>query len=578
MDRTARRIARLGAWGRALAGFAAGLASVLALAPFHLWPVLLVTLPVFVWLLDGAAMAPTLASRMRRAFAAGWFVGFGYFLGGLYWIGAAFLVEPEKYALLLPFAITAMPAVLALFWGLGAVLAQAFWRPGGARAAAFALGLFCAEWMRGHLFTGFPWNLPGYAMAGDAPLLQSASLVGVYGLTLLALFVFASPAAPFDPSDSAGRARRMRWLAPVSCALLLLAGEAWGAWRLYRASDAVVDGVRLRLVQANIPQTEKWKPENRSRIFERYLEMTANGGSGEKATPVVKSALTGGRSGMAGGVTHVVWPESSVPFLFMLNDTVGDAASRAALARSIPEGAVLILGGERAEARQQSDGRYFLERVYNSLFVIEANPQLGPASQDGEKGGEKDSKIDVRAIYDKVRLTPFGEYLPFEKTLNAWGIRQLTHLPFSFTAGTERPSITVPGAPPFSPLICYEVIFPGAVRSSGPRPQWLLNITNDAWFGVSTGPYQHLDQAKMRAVEEGLPLVRAANTGISAVIDGYGRIKALVPLSETSAIESPLPISLTPPLNTSWGNWTLSVIIIAILALYRTIPKIEGSR
>jgi apolipoprotein N-acyltransferase len=559
MTNLARRIARLGVWGRASAAFAAGLCSALALAPVHFWPVLALTLPILVWLLDGAASAPTRGGRLRRAAATGWFAGFGYFAGGLYWIGAAFLVEPDKYAHLMPFAVAALPAVLALFWAVGAMLAQMFWRPGAARVAAFALGLFAVEWVRGHVFTGFPWNLLGHALAGDGALLQGASLFGAYGLTLLTLLVFASPAAAFDPVDGPERRRRARWLAPGLGALLLLAGEGWGLQRLAGASNAVVDGVGLRLVQASVPQTEKWKPENRKWIFERYLRLSTTGG-GETATVRAKSPST--------NVTHLIWPESSVPFLFMLNDAVGDESSREALSKLVAGGASLILGAERAEGHQQPSGKYQIDRVFNSMFVLNSASTVA---------GDSPTSLQVRKIYDKIHLLPFGEYLPFEKTLNSWGIRQLTHLPFSFTAGTVRSTLDAPGGPSFSPLICYEVIFSGSIMSSGDRPKWLLNITNDAWFGVSSGPYQHLDQAKIRAVEEGLPLVRVANTGISAVIDGYGRIIAALPLNEIGVLDSPLPISLTPPPNTSWGNWLLSVTIIAVLTFYRIVPKIEGS-
>jgi apolipoprotein N-acyltransferase len=247
----------------------------------------------------------------------------------------------------------------------------------------------------------------------------------------------------------------------------------------------------------------------------------------------------------------------------MFNSVVGDAPSREALSRITENGVTLILGAERAEAHTGDGGKYLIDRVFNSLFVVEAESE--------------EKTVNITAKYDKIHLTPFGEYLPFEHTLNSLGISQLTNLPFSFTAGTERISMTVPNAPLFTPLICYEVIFPGPVTSSGPRPQWILNLTNDAWFGVSSGPYQHLDQAKMRAVEEGLPVARAANTGISAIIDGYGRTKAVLALNETGVIDAALPISLTPPPNTSWGKWALSVIIIIVLIFYRTIPKIEMS-
>lgn len=513
----AKRIARLRGWRRAALSGAAGGLSVLAMAPLHLWPVLFLTLPVLVWLLDGAAAnlampeKRRLAGRLWRAFLTGWFFGFGYFTAGLYWIGFAFLVEAEKFAWLMPLAVTAMPAGLALFYAAAAALALLLWRPGAARVIALALAFFALEWTRGHVLTGFPWNLLGYALTGNEALMQSAAVFSVYGLTVFAVLIFASPAAAIDPSGKRDEGRP--WLLPVFAAVLLCAGAAWGYWRLGGADAGTVDGVRLRIVQANIPQAAKWRPENRQWIFERYLRLSADGPQGAAkrlADP-----------------THVIWPESSVPFVFMLNGQIADQQARETLAKLLGGAMTLILGAERAQARPRGDGKFVLERVFNSLFVL-------------------DGGANVLAVYDKTHLVPFGEYLPLQKTLEALGIRQLTHLPGGFDAGEKRPLLQAPGAPAFSPLICYEIIFPGSVAASGARPAWLLNLTNDAWFGVTSGPYQHLHQARVRAIEEGLPVIRAANTGISAIIDPYGRYQSRLGLEEAGVIDSALPAALAP--------------------------------
>ncbi len=536
-----RGISALRGWRRAALSFALGVASVGAFAPFHFWPLLFVTFPALIWLLDGiAAETATTAPKAawRQAALAGWAFGFGFFVAGLYWIGFAFLVEAEKFAWLMPLAVAALPAGLALFYALAAVIAVALWRPGAARIFIFAVAFFAAEWLRGHILTGFPWNLWGYALAGNDALAQTTSIFGIYGLTFLTLIIVASPAAL---AGSMARDGARNWPLPAICLMFVAVGWLWGEVRLSGVSGAVHPDVRLRIVQANIPQADKWKPQNRQWIFERLLALSAKGPQAGQD---------------AAGITHLIWPETSVPFLFMLNGDIALPEARTAFADLVGDGTSFIVGAERIDGTKRPDGKYTVDRVFNSLFVLDGDARL-------------------LGTYDKQHLVPFGEYVPFEKTMTALGITQLTHMNSGFAAGSRRGLMVAPGAPPYAPLICYEAIFPEGVTGDEGRPGWLLNLTNDAWFGTSTGPYQHLHQTRLRAIEQGLPLIRAANTGISAVIDSYGRILASLPLNEMGAIDHPLPVALPPTPYARWGENWLIVVAFLIFILYRIVTVVE---
>ncbi len=513
MDLAPRMLARLPTWVLVAIAALAGALSVLAMAPFFLWPIMFFTFPVLIWALDSVCMREDdisalacLRKRLGRAAAVGWGFGFGYFLCGVYWIGYSFYVDADRNAALMPLAIASLAATLALFYAAAGIIAASLWRRGYARILAFIFAFFCAEAARGYLFTGFPWNLFGEAVAANDALMQMAAYVGVYGLTLAALFIFSTPAAVV----AAAPARFMRsWIALVCAALALAGGFAFGTERL-REQAGEVEGVRVRIVQPNIPQADKMKPENRSWIFARTLELSRNGSSGEDIS----------------AFTHVIWPETSAPILLAFNDGFFSAEMKRALAALIPPNASLILGGERAVGGRTPEGRFRFDRVFNSLFVL------------GE-GAE------IRSIYDKRHLVPFGEYVPLKSVINIASFGAFTETWGGFDAGAGQDSpMRAPHGPDFLPLICYEIIFPGRVEERTKRPFWMVNLTNDAWFGSSTGPYQHLHQAQIRAVEEGLPVMRAANTGISAVIDPFGRILAHLDLGKTGALDHGLPRSL----------------------------------
>ena len=513
------RIVALRGWRRAALAIVAGGLSALAFAPMFVTPILFLTLPVFVWLIDGSA-------DWRRAAIAGWLFGFGYFFFNLFWVGEAFLVEADKFAWLLPFAVTLLPAGLAIFWGLAAAAARVFWTEGIARLFVFAIALAIAEWVRGHILTGFPWNLPGYALTYPLSLMQSAALFGAYGLTAIALFVFPAPLVILG--DSRDRLTRSRiayalTLAAVPLALLF----AYGAWRL-QVPQTFVAAVKLRIVQPSVPQREKWMAEYQRRIFDDHVALSLQNPAGEKDS--------------LAGITHLVWPEAAMPFFPLEAPAALDI-----LADILPPGTTLITGALRHEPTPTADAPMMPEtRTLNSILVL-------------------NERAEAITTYDKINLVPFGEFMPFETTLASIGIQKLTHGRGSFAVGQKpRPLMTIPGLPPALGLVCYEALFPGNIVQGSERPGVLINVTNDGWFGESTGPYQHFHQSRIRAVEEGVPLIRAANSGISAVVDPFGRVLQSLGLNVRAQIDSPLPEALSPPLYARLGDWTL----VSILALY----------
>lgn len=525
----AERIIVLEGWKASLLAIFAGALSALSLAPYHVFPVLFLTFPIFIWLLEGSV--PSLNKhnesgffrRIWPAFKTGWLFGFGYFLAGLWWIGKAFLVDADEFIYLLPFAVVALPAGLAVFWGIAGALTRSIWSHGWTRLVALAVCLTAMEYLRGHLFTGFPWNLPGYAFMPSPLFMQTSNLIGVYGITFVTILVAAS-AGIFIPGPSGPAIHVRRTLVTAGC--LVAAHIGYGAFVLTTAKSETVADVKLRIVQPAIDQSKKWDLAYSVPILEDYFDLT-NSNKGPKAAS-------------AGSFTHIIWPESVFPFILTERRDV-----LAQLADLLPNDTKLITGAMRRESGAA-------DKTFNAMLVIDGN-------------GE------IIAAYDKLNLVPFGEYLPFQNLLGSIGLQQLTQRG-AFAAGTQRKNIVVPATPSFLPLICYEIVFSGALSKQWDRPKWIVNLTNDAWFGMTAGPYQHAHQSRIRAVEEGIPVVRAANTGISMVVDPYGRIVESLKLGERGTVDSPLPKAAPITLFSLHGNWPL-LIFICTLFLILVVTK-----
>ncbi|MCC5978667.1 MAG: apolipoprotein N-acyltransferase [Salinarimonas sp.] len=527
-------------WGlrRALLAMAAGAVGALAMPPYGFFPALILSLGIAVWLIDGAggAGAGKRLGTLRAAAVAGWFWGFGYGLAGLWWLGAAFLVEADRFAWAMPLGVIGLPAALAFFYAFGFLAARLVWSAGPWRVLALAFGLGLAEWLRGYLFTGFPWNSLGMALGQQLWPMQIAAVIGLWGMTVLTVAIAAAPATIATAARPAGR-----WVPTCVAFLVLVAVVGHGAMRVPAAPSALVPDVRLRIMQPNLPQDEKFNPANREDIMQLYLRLS------DRATSPQTSGVA--------DATHLIWPESAFPFLLH-----NDRRALAQIAGLLPSDVTLITGAARAEERLRGEGHDF----FNSIHVI---------AGDGS----------IRATYDKVHLVPFGEYLPaiFDGTLRALGLREFIQVPGGFTAANRRRMLEAPGLPPIAAGICYEAIFPGAVRpddeSDARQAGLILNVTNDAWFGDTPGPRQHFAQARLRAVEEGLPLVRAANSGISAVVDPYGRILASLDMNIEGVIDSGLPERQERTFFARFGNGIFWLQLLLCLLASLTARRIAGT-
>ena len=543
LEEQAHRIVLLEGWPKRIVAFGAGAIGAVALPPLDTFPVFLISFPILVWLLDGAGGG---AGRSRwaalgAAFATGWWFGFGFFVAGLWWLGAAFIIGGEQFIWLLPFGIVGLPAGLALFMGLGAVIARVLWSEGGERIFALAFGLGLSEWLRSWVLTGFPWNGFGQAFANHLVLAQIVSVMGADTLGVLAIVMFASLA-----TLATGRDAIARWALPIFALVLFIVIAAFGWVRLQVAGGRQVDfatlqtvpNVHIRIMQPNVTQAERLAMPNDTQILARYLTLS--------------DRATSPRSGGIGDVTHLIWPEAPFPFLLNRSTRALDEISR-----FLPEKTTLITGAVRAEAGEGANARPIF---FNSLHILT----------------KKDGIIDT---YDKTHLVPFGEYLPFDPLLRAVGISQFVSEIGGFTQALTKKTLQADALPPIIPLICFESIFSREIEDRSDGAKLFLNVTNDAWFGATFGPYQHFAQARLRAIEYGHPLIRAANSGISAVVDPYGRVIAALGLGQTDVLDAPLPVGLESTLyrRTEWFSFaSVMICIFACAALGRLGRRRRG--
>ena len=491
-----------------LAALAAGAAAGLAHPPFGFLPGLL-GFALLLHLLD--------AERARRpnaaAFTLGWAAGFAYFLVGTWWVGEAFMVDAAAHAWQAPFAVMLLPAGLGLFWGAAGLAYRRLAPSGARRVLVFAAIFALAEWLRGHVLTGFPWDLPGETWRAGSALSQAAALVGAYGLSVLTLAIAATPAV------LAGTDGRRDRIAAIAVAAVALAGLwGYGAARL-SAARVVSTGIVIRVVQPDIPQAVKWSPQAFQMIIDRYVALTA--------APAARRPDV------------VVWPESAVPA--PADDLFAPGSwTEAAIAGALSPGQTLLAGVVR------NDGA----RWYNSLLALRRTP----------------TGFSVLGLYDKHRLVPFGEYLPVEGLMTRLGLKKLAAVEGGFEAGPPPAPLSLDGLPRVQPLICYESLFPGFATARGGPAAWIVNVSNDAWFGRTSGPLQHLNLASYRAIEEGTPLVRATPTGVSAFVDPWGRPMHTLAPGASGVVDAALPAPAAPTLYSRWRELPFWLMTLAGLA------------
>ena len=456
--------------------FIAGGVSVLALPPHYFLPVLFLTL-------GGLLLLVKTAKKPMDAFKIGYAFGFGFYSFGLSWIGNALLIEVQTFGWLYPIVFLVCGAFFGLFIALPCLFSHA------CKNIYLVYISLCSwwvifEWVRSFIFTGFPWNLLGSVLAFSDELIQAASLGGTYFLSFICLIVFMAPAlaAYFRTKKSI----------VISASIVLLSVALlyyFGFFRL-QTKDNAESSVVVRLVQPNIPQSMKWDRDSLESNFHEYIKLSQSEGLED--------------------VDFVIWGETATPFVLNLDDF-----HRQQIRDAIPTNGYLITGLVRYEFDDNNN-----YQPLNSMFVL-------------NKSG---SIVDY---YDKSHLVPFGEYIPLKKYLPEW-VQPMTNVIGNFKSGSGAKKIEFPNLPSLGGLICYEVIFPGQIIDKNNRPDWVANLTNDGWYGVSSGPYQHLVATRLRAVEEGMTIARSANTGISAIISPYGEIISSISLNEKGYIDTNL--------------------------------------
>jgi apolipoprotein N-acyltransferase len=506
---------RAKAWSGPLLALLAGLAAALAHPPFGVLPGLLGYAGLLCLLDDANAEKP-----LRSAFWRGWLAGVGYFGLGTWWIGEAFMVDAANQGWMAPFAVAAMAGGLALFWGLAGLLYRVV-RPKTAwRVLTFAGALAALEWARGHVLTGFPWNLPGETWRAGSWASQAAALVGAYGLTWITVAIAAAPAVWRE-----GRGGRIALGAGLAGLVALYGyGAAVSSRPLAKGPS-----VSVRIVQADIQQDAKWDAARFAQIVQAYVSLTAKPYAGKPAD-------------------LVIWPEGALPAA--IDDYLAPGTwVRQAILDSVQPGQTLLIGGYRYE------GPIDKPTYYNSLVALRRTP----------------TDLEVVGVYDKHRLVPFGEYLPAEKLLTAIGFKSLAHLGDGFATGPRPAPLKVGADLLTQPLICYESLFPGLAKAD-PNVRVLINVSNDAWFGVTSGPLQHLNLASYRAIESAKPILRATPTGVSAVIDAHGRVVdgTRLDLGKTGVIDAVIPgMGGVTPFDDFGDLSLLALLLISVVASAR---------
>lgn len=509
--------------GPAVLALLAGLGAALAHPPFGVLPGILGYGLLFA-VIDRAEGPRPLRSAFWRAFVG----GFAYFALGCWWVAEAFFVDAAEQGWMAPIAVVLLAVLLGFFWGVAGLVYRLL-RPRDSllKVLVFAGCLSALEWVRGHVLTGFPWNLPGETWkAGSAPS-QAAALVGAYGLSWLTVAAIAALAAPF----ALGR-RRSTW-AVFAGGLALVAGlYAYGFARLAQPMPADPEAPTVRVVQADVRQEAKYDANRFSDILSRYVRLTRQPPSMGRAPDIV------------------IWPEGAIPAA--ANDVLNPALwIQPVIKGALMPGQTLLMGSYRLDERAAKP------IFYNSLYAVRR---------------EATGELRTTGIYDKYRLVPFGEYMPAETLMTAIGFKKMVHVGDGFTSGPQPRPLVAEGIPRVQPLICYESLFPGFAREGarlgGGRAQWIVNVSNDAWFGQTSGPWQHLNLASYRAIEEGLPVVRATPTGVSAVIDAKGRALRTLPMGAFGVIDAPLPPALPQTPFGRFGEsafWMMIAVSIAAL-------------
>lgn len=464
--------------------FILGLLSALLFAPINFFPIGFLAFSIVLILID--------KEKPRKSFYLGWFFAFGHFAAGLYWISISLFVDIAHFWWLLPFSLSLIPATLALYLALCCYFYRQICDKFQIKDKIIKIFLFSFLWLifeilRSILFSGLPWNLLGYSFFFWDLMPQIASKITVYGLSFLAILFFSIPY--FCYQNNLKNKKNLIFL--IFCSILLIFIIIFGYFQINSGQNHS-KLAKIRLIQPNIKQEDKWNEESRYNSFLKNITLSRGNFMSQKGQKP----------------DYIIWSEASIPYILgndrklLLNK----------IATIIPENSLLITGAPRAKY----DKNYQIEKIWNSIFVINSDAQ-------------------IINFYDKSHLVPFGEYIPFSGFLPF--LSKITYGSLDFSSGNGNKTIKLSKNTSFSPLICYEIIFPWKIIDQNNRPDFIINITNDAWFGKSSGPFQHLDMARMRAIENKIAVIRVANSGITAIIDKNGRVIKKIPLNDEGRLD-----------------------------------------
>lgn len=506
----------------------------LALPPAFLVPFIFITFPILYIYTEYSRSA-------KDAFFVGWWFGFGYWLIGIYWVAFSILTEADKFWWLVPFAVIGLPMMLAVYTGIATVVTYLVPRQRWQKILVLAVMWVLSEMLRSYVIAfytlyGFPWNYIGYVWNVTNYTMQLGSVIGIFGLSLLTMIIALLPALAVTIKEEKGEyiisyMGIYKVMAVILTIIIIHSG--FGVYRIHTTRLTMFEDMNIRLVQPNQTEHHKWHPVKKRAVVRKHIEMSQAPGA-EK-------------------MQAIIWSESSVPYAIEENKEVMDEIKKA-----IPEGGILLTGAMRGE--RDESGEY--KNIYSTLHAI-----------DNEGG--------IRGVYDKYRLVAFGEYIPFRWMLPIDSIVGGT----DFSKGPGPQTMITNRILPFSPLICYDAIFPQSVVNKGKQADWMLNITNDAWFEkrlqltkdttlqLSTGPYQHFQMVRMRAVEQGISIVRVANTGITANITPLGQVVGSIPLGKEGILDTNLIAPLATKTIYSRTGDTLLLLLMYICGLFTLLKQ-----
>jgi len=495
--------------------FLAGSFMALSFAPFYIFIAPAISLSVFYFLLEKNY------TKKREIFYLGFAFGYGHFLFTIYWISISLLVDAASFAWLIPFALTLIPGALAAYFGLFALgykllLKRFAFKETYQKIIIFALCFFVMEFLRSNLFSGFPWALLGYVWMFNLKFAQIGSIFGIYGLSIFAVLCSLIPVIFYKKTSSFSDK-----IFTIILSLFLIGNFLFGNFYIDDKKLIKQDDIKIRLVQANVAQELKWNGEERFRNFIKHIAMT--------------------NSQNPAGLKAVIWSESSIPYV--LNES---PQLMQYIEAGVPENGVIISGALRMKENNKPNEI----DVYNSVFVL--------------------NKTGINNYYDKHHLVPFGEYVPLHQLLSFLFLGKIvdgiTGGGKGFSSGEKAQTLALEDFS-FSPLVCYEAIFSNEVIDKNNLPDVFINLTNDAWFGNSSGPFQHFDMARMRAIEYGIPLIRVANNGITAFIDPFGKIIKSLPRNQMAIADITLIKNSESTIYTSFGSLPTALLILILLVI-----------